>query len=192
MARTFPRWALPLVLAGLAALMVSGCQREEEIRHYRVPKPPTFPEPPPKVRMLAAIFPHGERSWFFKLTGPNAVVEQQTEAFDRFIQSARFTEKADEPFEWAAPEGWRKVPNRPNSLAIAAFQMGPKEEPAELTVSSAGGSLLANINRWRGQLGLKPIGEDGLEQVTKSLEIHGVQVTRVELSGPGGKMGMGR
>ncbi len=188
-----PRWFHPVALVGLAALVLSGCQQDEEIRRYQVPKPPTFPEPPAKVRMLAAILPHGERTWFFKLTGPAAVVGQQAEAFDRFIQSVRFTDDKDKPVDWTAPEGWEKVPNRSNSLALATFRVGPKDDPAELTVSAAGGSLLANVNRWRGQIGLKPIAENGLDKVTKPLDVNGVKGTRVDLSGPGGKGGgMGR
>ena len=97
-----------------------------------MPKPPTFPEPLPKVRLLAVIFPHGERTWFFKLTGPTATVDKQAEAFDRFIQSIRFTDKMELPVEWTVPEGWQKDRDRPGRQAT--FQMGPKDESAELTV----------------------------------------------------------
>ena len=186
------RCTFQAVLVGLAVPLFSGCQQGEEIRRYQVPKPLTFPEPPPKVRLLAAIVPHGERTWFFKLTGPTAAVDKQAEAFDRFVQSIRFTDKTESPVEWVVPDGWRKEPNRQGREAT--FRMGPKDDPAELTVVALGaqaGSLLANVNRWRGQIGLKAMDEGSLEKVTQPLDINGVKATRVNLSGPGGKTGMG-
>lgn len=192
MSRTLPQWPVSAVLVGLAALIFSGCQQDEEVRRYRVPKPLTFPEPPPKVRMLAVILPHGERTWFFKLTGPTAVVNEQAEAFDRFIRSVTFTSNKENPVEWAVPEGWQKEKDRPGRQAT--FHMGPKDDPAEMTVVALGaqaGSLLANVNRWRGQIGLKSTDENGLEKATRPVEIKGIKGTRVDLSGPGGKSGMG-
>lgn len=43
----------------------------------------------PDKRMILVWSEHGG-TWFFKLLGPKAVVEQQTANFDRFIQSVKF------------------------------------------------------------------------------------------------------
>jgi hypothetical protein len=54
----------------------------------------------------------------------------------------------------------------------------------EITVSSAGGDLLANVNRWRGQIGLPPIGTAELTEVVESIDTLGVSGAYVELTGP--------
>jgi hypothetical protein len=42
------------------------------------------------VRVLAGWMRHGGRAWFFKLTGPAALVEQEKPKFVAFLQSVRF------------------------------------------------------------------------------------------------------
>jgi len=42
---------------------------------------------PKKTQILAAIIPHGDRTWFLKLTGDDALVTQETEAFVEFVRS---------------------------------------------------------------------------------------------------------
>lgn len=44
----------------------------------------------PTARVLAAWTRLEGRAWFFKLTGPPAVVEQEKPKFDAFLQSVRF------------------------------------------------------------------------------------------------------
>ncbi|MDP0501710.1 MAG: hypothetical protein Q7P63_16575 [Verrucomicrobiota bacterium JB022] len=39
---------------------------------------------------IAAIVPHHGNTWFFKLTGPNALVAREREAFKAYVQSTRF------------------------------------------------------------------------------------------------------
>lgn len=40
-----------------------------------------------KARILGGIFPVGGETWFFKMMGPDALVESQREAFTQFLQS---------------------------------------------------------------------------------------------------------
>jgi hypothetical protein len=44
----------------------------------------------PTARILAGWTRHDGRAWFFKLTGPPAVVEQEKSNFAAFLQSVRF------------------------------------------------------------------------------------------------------
>lgn len=39
-------------------------------------------------RIVAAVVPHGDATWFFRLSGPDAAVEAQKAAFLRFVQTA--------------------------------------------------------------------------------------------------------
>jgi hypothetical protein len=41
--------------------------------------------------ILAAMAPHGDQMWFFKMSGDRAVVESQRDAFAKFLDSVKFT-----------------------------------------------------------------------------------------------------
>jgi hypothetical protein len=73
----------------------------------------------------------------------------------------------DEPAEikFEKPKEWREAP--PKMFTLAAFEVTEGKQKVAITVSRAGGSKVANVNRWRGQLGLKPMPDD---EVLKSLE----------------------
>ena len=80
------------VLAGLVIAGLPGCQ-PEAIETYRTPRTKT---PPAKVRLLGAILPHGDATWFIKLVGPLAGLETHEAAFNDFLHSIQFPDKAAE------------------------------------------------------------------------------------------------
>jgi hypothetical protein len=41
-------------------------------------------------RIVGAVVPHGGGTWFFKMTGPSAVVEKQKSHFTDFLKSVKF------------------------------------------------------------------------------------------------------
>jgi hypothetical protein len=171
-----------VIVCGLAAMLLSGCQNDE-IRSYRVAKP----EAKPATRLLAMIIPHGDRTWFFKLVGPVAQIDEQKAVFDQFIRSVRFTDQAERPITWTVPNGWLTGPE--SKLRYATFYLGPREHPMELTVfefSGAAGSVLANVNRWRGQIGLTDIQESELGQLSRSLQLECGPATLVDMTNRGG------
>jgi hypothetical protein len=43
-----------------------------------------------KTRLVGAIVPEGQQTWFYKLMGPAQLVEQQKDAFARFVQSVKY------------------------------------------------------------------------------------------------------
>jgi hypothetical protein len=81
---------------------------------------------------------------------------------------------------FAVPEGWQRKPAS-SGFVLAEFAL-PKAEGDEadgrLTVSVAGGSIEANIDRWREQFGNNP---ERAEEGRK--EIGGLSVTIVDFSG---------
>jgi len=188
--------AFSALATALLAILAAGCQ-DDEIQSYRVPKPETIQlasqpkETAQPQRFLGVIALHGERTWFFKLVGPTAAVAAEKDNFDRFIQSVRFTNEADTPVTWAVPEGWQEQPGSTQGPVqrYATFRLGPKDEPLELTVTPLGpaaGSVLDNVNRWRGQIGLGPIDESALKTVTTEIDLGGTSATLVDMTGPGG------
>ena len=46
------------------------------------------------TRLTAVILPHAGMSWFFKMTGPDAVVTKEKAAFIKFVQSVKFPTNA--------------------------------------------------------------------------------------------------
>ena len=43
-----------------------------------------------KTRLVGAIVPKGQQTWFYKLMGPAALVEQQKDTFTKFVQTAKY------------------------------------------------------------------------------------------------------
>jgi hypothetical protein len=187
---------LPTVVLAAAILALGGCQREEQIEHYVVPRIEMLPaaqvgkkEP---VRFLGAILPSKDEVWFLKLVGPEAAVTPLVEPFEKFIKTIRFTDKAEPPVTWDLPADWQQLPGR--EFRYATIKIKSETETLELVVSKLGkeaSSVLDNVNRWRGQIQLEPIGKDKLPDATKSIDVAGVNVTLVNMLGTsGGNAGM--
>jgi hypothetical protein len=41
-------------------------------------------------RLVAVEVPHGDSTWFYKLSGDSAVVEEQKESFVKFVQTVQY------------------------------------------------------------------------------------------------------
>ena len=181
-----------LVLA--AGLGLVGCRPAEQITKYTVPKPelidPTLTAATTGVRqqILGAMVQTGETSWFFKITGDPAVVEPSREAFLKFLNSVKFP-ASDAPPTWTLPEGWQQLPGDGFRFATLRFQTGG--QPVEIAVSPAGGDVLMNVNRWRGQVGKPPITASELSKETESFQVDGRECTLVSVTGTKSSDGMG-
>jgi hypothetical protein len=185
-----------LFILGLSLATILGCQKDE-ISHYQVPRLEIPLQPKQAgasgpLRMITAIFPQPDRTWFFKLTGLPEEVDKHKGEFEHFLQSVRFTKKGNPPVTWTVPEGWHREAGA--GLRFASFRFGTAEHPLELTVTPLGaeaGTLLDNVNRWRGQLSLKPIDEADLNKLIQEFEVDGVKAMMVDLTGTGsGKASM--
>jgi hypothetical protein len=168
-----------------------GCEKED-IRRYQAPHSESIAssEEQSPVRLLAAIIPHQSRTWFVKLSGPATAVDEHKGAFEKFVESIRFTNQAANPVTWTAPEDWRQ--EHGSALRYATFRVPAKGHTLELTVVALGaeaGELLPNINRWRGQIGLKPVAEKDVASVTREIKIDDATATLVDMTGPGGGEG---
>lgn len=169
---------------GLVSLLLIGCGQESDIRQYSVPK-----EQPRQVSLSSDTA--GEQIWFFKLTGPKEEVLQYIAPFTGMIRTAEFTSGAP---RYEVPEGWTistGPPPRHETVAIPGT-----DPPLEVTISSLpapgadfDGYLLANINRWRGQLDLPPLeGADWKQKAEEQSELISVptgdrKITMVHLLG---------
>lgn len=86
------------------------------------------------------------------------------------------------PVRFQTPEGWR--PGPVTQFSVASFIAGEGDERVTITVSSASGEVLENVNRWRGQLQMPPIDQTTLESAATPLKIDGRSGISVELIGP--------
>ena len=172
-----------------------------------------------KVRILAAISRRDAVAWFFKMNGEAQLVAQQKPNFIEFLKSLTFPVDNGQPElppahppiseagagappasgavsgegkpAWQVPAGWQEVPG--GQFLVAKFSIaGPDNAQATVNVSSSagtGGGLLANVNRWRGQLGLTPLANPDLGKESWSFPVGTGQGTLVDMSGTDARTG---
>lgn len=66
---------------------------------------------------------------------------------------------------WVVPEGWTED-RQPRQMRLTTYIAPDPAGPVEVAVTRFAGRVggdLANVNRWRGQMGLPPLGKDELE-----------------------------
>jgi hypothetical protein len=87
---------------------------------------------------------------------------------------------------WQAPADWQKKPG--SAMRKGSYGIGDAEVAITAFPGDVGG-VLANVNRWRGQVGLDPLDEPGLAQATQSLDSNGLHfvVSDAGPSSPGGQ-----
>jgi len=89
----------------------------------------------------------------------------------------------------AAPEGFTADPN-PGQFLISKYDITKDGKTASLTVSSAGGAVAANLNRWREQVGLETWDQESIlkalndKNELNEAEINGRGFLIVDLTGP--------
>jgi hypothetical protein len=157
--------------------MVAGCAESEGIRTYTVKRTESARAPVGASRTLGAIIPRGDEAWFFKLMGPDSATASQAASFEGLIKSLRFSTEASGEPQWTLPSGWTQQPEPGNAMRFATLTIDVEGEKLECTVSKLPFSqpldeyLLANINRWRGQIRLPPLAVADLPQQTKTVKL---------------------
>jgi len=81
---------------------------------------------------------------------------------------------------WKVPLSWTEVETT-SSMRITTFRASNGQEIAITAFPGDVGGLIANVNRWRGQIGLDPVDEQGLNEDISHIE--GVDVIIVDLAG---------
>lgn len=161
----------PLFLLA-AALLAFGCKPAPQIARYEV-KPEAAPAPAPATQAPAAA-----------PATPAATAPMVAPASMK-AEAASF----DAP-KWAKlPAGWTVGPE--NSMRKATWIVaGPNGSSAEIAVTVFPGNvggLTANVNRWRGQVGLAPASADEIAASAKSGKVGGLDSQRFVMTSPDGK-----
>ena len=97
-------------------------------------------------------------------------------------------------FTYSLPEGWSELPLSP--MVILSLQAGePPELVATVSVSSFPGDVggqLANVNRWRRQVGLGPVAPEALDGFITATEVSDIAAWQVDFTGPAGSAAEGQ
>ncbi len=165
----------------------------------------------PRKRMLAAILRREGTAWFFKMTGDDALVTQQKPAYVSFLKTLTFGPAAAAgapagaatapaappplltPAQMPAPTAgkpaftvpatWKE--EAPGPMQVVKYVPEGAAGKADITVvvlPGDGGGELANINRWRRQLGLEPTTETDPAKLATALKIEGAQGYLVDIT----------
>ncbi|MDD5262183.1 MAG: hypothetical protein PHD76_10090 [Methylacidiphilales bacterium] len=160
-----------LLFFGTAAVLtlLCGCNHKEEIQVYRVSKAPPeaaaaqTPEtaPSPEMPPAAPMPPQAQAS------GAGAADSQKPQ------------------IKWKVPDGWKSVPA--SSMRYASFsvagQNGETGDISIVTLPGEAGGDLENVNRWRGQAGLEPVGEPELKSLIVPVKAKGGEILTVDMPG---------
>lgn len=154
----------------------------------------TPPEQKEKIRILGVIFQRGDVSWFFKMTGPDALVQREKPALTAFLKTIVFDDGAESHAEtaeanppadpgkpaWKVPAGWQEQPAGP--MQSAKFTVPGNAEVSVSAFPGDVGGALANVNRWRGQLGLPPVDAAELPKISARLDLGGAAAMLVDMT----------
>jgi hypothetical protein len=135
----------------MTLLAVAGCQPAAKITSYTVPKPETVETPPNKPAGGGGMPP---------MSRPGA-------------------ESSADSLQAEAPEGWKEGP--PKQFTLKFYEVVDGDERLEISLSRAGGDMSANMNRWRGQIGLPPASSEELEAAFQPREVNGLPAKFIEM-----------
>ena len=159
-------------------------------------------------RILIAALDRDGMTWYFKMKGEDAAVREEKPSFLEFLKSITFEAPAEmaaasphglmsagmsqmtadnsgAPAQGTVPSGWKSLP--PSEFLLAKYEItGADGAKAGVNVSElnlTGGGLFANVNRWRGQLGLQPIDQAELAKQVTTVDVTGGQASFVDITG---------
>lgn len=140
-----------------ATLVLAACGRNNEVQVYRVAK--EQPQPQDMAPGNPAGMPSGHPDMAGQPTG----------------------------LKWTLPTGWQEMP--PGEMRVASFKIkddaGKQADVSVVPLPGMAGGDLANVNRWRGQVGLGPISEEEMAKAAEPVEIAG---QKAELFDEAGQM----
>jgi len=72
--------------------------------------------------------------------------------------------------KWSVPKGWTEAPGSGMRFATLTPPGGGKVELSVVVLPGTAGGEAANVNRWRGQIGLPPLEEPGVAAARKAVK----------------------
>ena len=161
----------------------------------------------PKVALLALLRQEGE-TWLFPFIADQDLVLKESDNFTAFLESCVLRSAKEQPivakssrptiptktapppprknpWTWQVPSNWKKT--KGSSIRLASFsvsaQNGKKLDISVTSFPGDVGGLLANVNRWVGQIGLPPVDQSLLEKYTTPITLAGEPAHLIEAYG---------
>jgi hypothetical protein len=152
------------LICSVALLWLLGCDNKSEIKVYRVSKAPLEESGPAQQNAMPANAPSPSM--------PGGLAP---------AMSSR--DSAASQIKWKMPDGWNEVP--PSSMRYASFQAGAdgKIDISVVVFPGEGGSDTDNVNRWRQQIGLRPLDEAAIRSEIVPVKAGGATFSAVDIAG---------
>lgn len=159
----------PLLITGTAALII-GCSDHSKTLPKTTPLKSSIgktatesaPKPSSDTKKSAVSGPHGSPKGHPPMSGPRFKV----------------------------PEGWTRI--KSSGFRYATLTTGQGAEKVEIAISKlrgTAGGVLMNVNRWRGQIGLKqPIAAPALDTLGYKVKVKGAEAVVFDLKGQNARM----
>ncbi len=166
-----------LLLLGLPLLLAAGGCGRRPIVSYRIPKED---EEAIQASPAAAADPHAG-------LGPNlppghpSLAGGANPGDPANLNGSPPAEEA--ALTWKAPSDWRAGPR--SAMRRGSYDLGGGLGVAISAFPGDVGGILANVNRWRGQVGLPPVAEEALGRETQVFDANGLGFTVVDAAGGG-------
>jgi len=153
-----PFHILPFAAVSLLLLAAAGCGRDS-VKVYKVDANDTAVTPPPAAAPAA-----------MPATMPGDLPAPDNSGLPRL--------------KYNLPAGWKE--KALTQLRVASFEISGNGRTADVSViplSGMAGGDLANVNRWRGQVGLSPLPETDLQKLAEKIEVAGQAADLYDLAG---------
>lgn len=140
-------FGLPAVAASLMILATAGCNRDSVKVYHADANDAATPTPPPMAASggMPSSMPEG-------MVAPD--------------------NSGQPTLQFALPAGWEK--KTPTQMRVASFMVSQDGKQADVSVIPLGGLAgtdPANVNRWRGQVGLAALSEDDVAKLAEKVSV---------------------
>ena len=164
-------WRLSLLTPLL--LLAAGCQRDE-VKVYRIARIRS------KCRRAIRARAAGGFTQSQPAAGTPGHFIRAGDGRGRWPPSPR-----QSPLTWKTPAGWTEVP--PSEMRVASFKVsganGKQADVSVIPLPGMAGTDSANVNRWRGQVGLAEASDDELQKAAENVEAGGQPAQLYDIAG---------
>jgi len=155
-----------VVCIGFVVAALIACEKNSEIKVYRVSKAPLEEPGPDQQSAMPANAPSPSM--------PGGMAASGMPARDSTAPQLK----------WEIPQGWQQVP--PSSMRYASFSAGPDDSKIDISIVTfpgEGGSDADNVNRWRQQIGLPPMSPAAVATQVAPLKTSDGNFSSVDIAG---------
>ncbi len=153
-------------------LLVSGCHKDD-VQVYNTPNDQAQPA-------AALAMPTNSSDITLPPGHPNVSSMQNMSLPDAALPAAA----SSSALTWTAPTGWTEIP--PSQMRVASFKVAGTNGLADVSIvplSGSGGGDPANVNRWRGQVGLPDAPDDTILSSAQNVEAGGALAQLYDING---------